>query len=79
MTYIEKVLAELNQSTEEYIEDCRLCFLNELDSIQQELQEATTDELLDELKNHYWSSIFRDYCKAIKYELMLRMDFKEEL
>lgn len=44
MTYIEKVLAELNQSTEEYIEDCRLCFLNEPDSIQQELQEATTDE-----------------------------------
>lgn len=79
MSYIESVLKEIYQTDKEYIKDCKQCFLNEETEIQDYIQEASTEELLDELKKHNWTITYKDYCKAIKYELMLRLDFKEVL
>ena len=78
-SYINSIMAEIYQSKKEYIEDCKLCFLNETEQIQEKIENADTDLLLDELKKHNWTTIYKDYCKAIKYELMKRLDFKERI
>ena len=78
MSYLLEQLAKVYETKEEHIDRCKKCFLNEAKDIQCEIEEASTDELLDELKSHTWSTTFDDYCDAIRYELMLRSDFKDE-
>ena len=76
MNYIESVLRELNLTKEEYIKECKKCFLNEQEIIQQEIEEADTETLDYELYLKQGFEPYKDYCKAIKYELMLRTDFE---
>lgn len=76
MNYIESVLRELNFTKEEYIADCKRCFFNEPEVIQQEIRDADIEELEHQLFLHRSFETYRDYCKAIKYEMMLRTDFK---
>ena len=78
MNYLLEQLSKIYETKEEHIDRCKKSFLNMTTSIQCEIQEASTDELLDELKRHTWSTTFDDYCDAIRYELMLRGDFEDE-
>lgn len=76
---LDNILAKYLESDEEYIKNCKQCFNKEPITIQQEIENASTKELLNELERHNWTTAFEDYCRAIKYELMLRLDFKERL
>lgn len=75
MNYFEEQLAKIYQTKEEYIEECKKCFLKQNKSIQEEIENANTEDLEKELQLNNFS-IFNVYRKAIKYELMLRNDFK---
>lgn len=72
---IEKILKQYLESDEEYIENCKRCFLKESKQTQEEIENASTDELIMELKRNNFMT-FEDYRNAIKYELMLRTDFE---
>lgn len=74
---LDVILSLYQETDEEYIEDCKLCFNKEPIEIQKQIEEADTDELDNELKKHNWTTAFDEYCRAIKYELMLRNDFKK--
>ena len=75
MKYFEKQLAKIYQTKEEYIEECKKCFLKQNKIIQEEIENASIEDLEYELK----LTMFGDYKKAIKYEIMLRNDFKVEI
>ena len=76
---LDYILSLYSETKEEYITRCKNCFNKETKEIQKELEEASTEELEQELKRHNWSSTFENYCCAIKYELMLRTDFEIEI
>ena len=76
---IDYILSYENQTLDEYIEDCKYCFSQFSLEDQEEIQNSNTDDLIDYIKSHNWSTAFTDYCKAIKHELMLRLDFKERI
>ena len=78
MNYFLQELAKIYQTKEEHIEECKQCFFKEDIHTQQEIENADTDELIDELKKHNWTTTFENYCNAIKYELMIRNDFNGE-
>lgn len=61
-------------SKRKYIKQCKRAFLQETEQSQKFIQNADTDFLI----NEYNKYILRDknYLLAIKYELMLRNDFK---
>lgn len=72
MSYIEEVLKEIYQTKEEYIEECKRCFLKEDEETQEEINNADIETL-----DYYLKITFNnDLKKAIKYELMLRNDFE---
>ena len=75
MDYIIKELLKIYQTKEEYIEECRQCFLKQTKETQEEIENADTEELEHQLKISNFS-IYEDFTKAIKYELMLRNDFE---
>lgn len=75
MDYIINELLKIYQTKEEYIEECKQCFLKQDKTIQEEIENADTEELDYQLKVSNFS-VFEDYIKAIKYELMLRNDFE---
>ena len=79
MNFIDMILLENFETDKEYIANCKKCFLKEPKFIQEEIENADTDILDRELKRHSWTTTFNEYCRAIKYELMRRNDFKERI
>lgn len=61
------------QTDEEYINECKEQFLKLTVEEQEYIENCSTDEL--EMMRKKTFNV--DYKKAIKYELMLRLDFKE--
>ena len=78
MDYFMNELAKIYQTKEEYIEECKQCFMRQSKEIQEEIENASTEELEQELKVTNFS-VFEELRKAMKYELMLRNDFEEEI
>ena len=76
MNVMYYLLYKYHISDEEYISICKKCFESEPKEIQIFIQESSTDDLDSELKYHKVLPVYSDYCKAIKYELMLRNDFR---
>lgn len=74
---IDLILSMYIETDKEYIDNCKKCFLEESNEIQEFIQNANTDELEQELKRLNWTTTYKNYCRAIKYELMLRMDFEQ--
>ena len=79
--YIEALLNGANQTKEEYIEECKRCFIKEPKAIQRDIEESPTWLLESWLKQHRWilADWAQNYCKALCFELMLRYDFEEEI
>ena len=76
--YIMNELSKIYQTKEEYINECKQCFLKQDKKTQKEIEEADTEELEYEIKLNNFDT-FNDFRKAIKYELMLRNDFKTKI
>ena len=78
MNYFMNQLTKIYQTKEDYIEECKQCFLKQSKQTQKEIENADTEDLEYELKINNFS-IFEDFRKAIKYELMLRTDFEYKI
>ena len=77
-SYIANELRKINQTKEEYIKECKKCFLKQNKEIQEEIENADTDILIYEIKRGNWLMRDEEYFNALKYELMLRNDFRDE-
>ena len=75
MNYIMNELSKMYQTKEEYIAECKQCFLKQSKDMQEQIENANIEDLEYELKVSNFS-IFEDFRKAIKYEIMLRNNFE---
>lgn len=76
---LDAILLLYQETNEQYIQNCKLCFNKEPIEVQEQIENMDTDELDNELKKHQLTTAFNEYCRAIKYELMRRNDFKERI
>ena len=60
----------------DYIKECEECFYKQSIEMQSIIQQIDTDNLLIELKKKNWLMRNEIFYHALKYELMVRMDFK---
>lgn len=78
MNYFMNELAKIYQTKGEYIEECKQCFLKQSEETQEEIENASTEDLEYELRVNNFSP-FEEFRKAVKYELMLRSDFEYKI